>query len=119
MDAQAIWEEARRLGISLRVVGDRIRYRPKSAAPPDLVEALYQHKAEILAVLVGQSTTWPPPDAADLVGRWEALAHPGIPLSPGVRISDLERWLTPAYNLPTWEPEHIGQVRRFLLEYLP
>jgi len=113
-DAQAILERAHELGITLTVAGDRIRYRPRSAASPDFVEALHQCKLQLLKIL----TTWPPPDAADLVARWKELGRPEIPLSPGVFISNLERWLRPLHGLPTPSHEDMVRVRRFLMEYL-
>ena len=46
--------ELTELGIELVASGDRLRYRPRSAVTPDLVERLRIHKAELLAIL-GQS----------------------------------------------------------------
>ncbi len=51
MNAEAIAQRARELGVTLTVAGDRIRYAPKSATPPDFVDALREHKAEVLQVL--------------------------------------------------------------------
>lgn len=51
MNAQDVLEQANRRGIELRVVRDCIRYRPKSKAPAEFVEALRQHKAEIMTYL--------------------------------------------------------------------
>ena len=48
MNAQTIIDHAHELGIALRVEGDHIYYAPKSAAPPEFVEELRQHKAELL-----------------------------------------------------------------------
>jgi hypothetical protein len=39
-------------GIALRADGDRLRFRPRSAAP-ELVERLRTHKAELLGLLQG------------------------------------------------------------------
>jgi len=119
MDGQAVLEWAHKLGITLKAAGDRIRYRPKSAAPPDFVESLQQHKAEILAILSGQPTTWPPPDAADLLARWKELGRPEIPLSTGMTITDLDRWLYPSHGLPVWKPEELPSIRGYLVEHLP
>jgi hypothetical protein len=41
-----------RLGITLEARGDRLRYRPRSAVTPELVERLTAHKAELLAMLL-------------------------------------------------------------------
>ena len=34
-----------------------------------------------------------PTRSADLLGRWESMGRPKIPLSPGVSISDLRQWI--------------------------
>lgn len=39
------------LGIELVAHADRLRYRPRSAVTPELVERLRSHKAELLAIL--------------------------------------------------------------------
>lgn len=51
MNAEGILEQASRLGVTITVVGDRIQYRPASAAPSDFVEILRKHKAEVMAKL--------------------------------------------------------------------
>jgi hypothetical protein len=51
MELQTILDKVRQLGVSLTVEGDRIRYRPASRMPPDLVETLRSHKAELLQAL--------------------------------------------------------------------
>ena len=38
---------------------------------------------------------WPPEDAGDLLERWRELGSPEIPLSQGVGIVDLVKWLDP------------------------
>jgi hypothetical protein len=43
--------EMKGLGIELRASGDMVRYRPRHAMTPDLLERLRMHKAEILASL--------------------------------------------------------------------
>lgn len=45
-------------GIRLEAHGDRLRYHPRSAITPDLVDRLRDHKAELLAILR--------PDAAEV-----------------------------------------------------
>ena len=57
MNVQAILRQAEELGISIRAVGDRIRYRPKAAASAEFVEALRQHKGEMLTHLAGTEVT--------------------------------------------------------------
>ena len=111
----------------VRRLKEQIPSKPDVGDGPDITTVGVEYEInEIDEIRVHHSakgpleiSAWPPPDAGDLAGRWETLGRPEIPLSPGVSISELERWLSPAYNLPTWQPEHIGQVRRFLLEYLP
>ena len=51
MKAQSLLDRAQHLGISLRIVGDHIRYRPKSVAPSEFVEELRNQKAEIIELL--------------------------------------------------------------------
>src|SRR5262245_57728163 len=51
MTAALLVETLRSRGIQLRVVGDRLRYRPASALTTDDLEALRQHKAEVLVLL--------------------------------------------------------------------
>ena len=51
MNAEAIAQRARELGVTLTAAGDKIRYAPKSATPPAFVDALRKHKAEVLAYL--------------------------------------------------------------------
>lgn len=46
-----ILAEVGRQGVSLFSKGDRLRFWPKSALTPELLEELKRHKAEILAVL--------------------------------------------------------------------
>ena len=51
MTATEILGELTCRGVSLEVVGDRLLFRPQEAVPAELVEALREHKAEILAAL--------------------------------------------------------------------
>ena len=51
MTPGAIVERARTLGITLSAAGGRLRYALKSKAPFDLVEALREHKQELLSYL--------------------------------------------------------------------
>ncbi len=77
---------------------------------PDLRQALTEHKAEILILLSHRH----PEDALELLGQWEILGQPEIPLSPGVSISNLGEWFCSAYL-----SEHLPAVRHFLWESLP
>jgi hypothetical protein len=51
MGVEAVLQQARDLGITLRLAGDRIQYIPKSLATEHFVEALRKHKAEVTAHL--------------------------------------------------------------------
>jgi len=51
MSAAATITELQRLGIQLEADGDRLRYRPQSGLPPELLARLKAHKAELLALL--------------------------------------------------------------------
>ena len=51
MGALEVLHQLEALGVSLEVAGDKLRYRPASKVPPDLVEALRQYKGELLASL--------------------------------------------------------------------
>ncbi len=62
MGATTILERATELGISLRVEGENIRYKPKEAAPPDFVEDLRQHKAEVIQELTAMPPVPLPPE---------------------------------------------------------
>lgn len=59
MNAEAIVQLAHELSITLSLAGDRIRYAPKSATPPNLVEMLRQHKAELIEYLRQENRTGP------------------------------------------------------------
>jgi hypothetical protein len=62
--------------------------------------------------------SWTTPDAEDLIAQWEALGCPQIPLSPGVSISSLKKWINS--HIPgQLSVEHLAVVRRFLWEGLP
>ncbi|MBN2098107.1 MAG: hypothetical protein JW753_00770 [Dehalococcoidia bacterium] len=50
-DAAAVLERAKALGISVTSSGNKILLEPGSKVPPDLVQAIRQHKGEILAIL--------------------------------------------------------------------
>ncbi len=63
--AAAVLEKARALGIKVTPSGDRILLEPGSKAPPELVQAVRQHKGEILAILSR-------PQVAEGSPRWHA-----------------------------------------------
>ncbi len=49
--ASSLLVELVQRGIELRAVGDRLRYRPRSAMTPDLADRLAAHRGELLAIL--------------------------------------------------------------------
>ena len=51
MTAVSLLESLRARGVHLRAVGDRIRYKPVSALSTADLDALRQHKAEVLRLL--------------------------------------------------------------------
>lgn len=93
MTATEIMSELARRGVHLEPHGDRLRFRPVDAVPPDLLQALRDRKPEILAVLQsqrpasvapcgsiycggcyevpGERKIQPPKVSADWLVRWE------------------------------------------------
>jgi len=55
MSAETVIQRAKRLGVTLTVVEDRIRCSPKSAVPPDFIEVLRLHKSEVIERLRRQA----------------------------------------------------------------
>ncbi len=49
--AHALFAELRNRGVALRVVGDRLRYRPASAVRPGLRERMAACKVELVALV--------------------------------------------------------------------
>jgi hypothetical protein len=47
------------LGVRLSAAGDRLRFYPAEAVPPELIEQMRQHKPEILALLRGRAADQP------------------------------------------------------------
>jgi hypothetical protein len=61
MGALEVLHQLEALGVTLEAAGDRLRYRPASKVPPDLVEALREHKGELLTRLRPVGDGQPPP----------------------------------------------------------
>ena len=55
MTATEIVSELSRLGVRLKVAGDKLRWKPREAVGAEMLEALREHKAEILEALRGVS----------------------------------------------------------------
>ena len=74
--AELVMDRLRQLGVTLTAVGDRIRCRPASAVPPELLDDLRRHKPEIIRHLTAELGTvaWPtqPVDSAQLPGDEKA-----------------------------------------------
>ena len=93
-EVEQILQRAQRLGIVLEAQGDRLIYQPASKTPPDLVDELRDHKAEILAHLrpVGDGQTppfdRPPATEQELRRLIDHLANPAA----------FTRWLEWAMN---------------------
>jgi hypothetical protein len=51
MSAASLLLDLRRLGIRLEADGERLRYFPRSALTPDLLDQLKAHKADLLALI--------------------------------------------------------------------
>ena len=51
MNAAALIDDLRRRGVQLEARGDRLRFKPASSVPPDLLADLRANKAQILAAL--------------------------------------------------------------------
>ena len=98
MNATDILGELERRGVHLEVAGDKLRWRPKEAVTPELVEALKQWKPEIIAALTGSKTTGlglcPDPERG---GCYEV--SPGVHLHPPKVSEDWEARLT------KWQPK--------------
>ena len=52
--AALLLEDLHARGIDVQVTGDTIRYRPRDAVTPDLVQRLQTHKVELLAMSIVQ-----------------------------------------------------------------
>jgi hypothetical protein len=75
MELETILDQVKQLGINFTVAGDRIRYRPASRMPPDLIETLRSHKAELLQALRQRQT--PESDLACWVlEEWRRVSIP-------------------------------------------
>jgi tubulysin polyketide synthase-like protein len=63
--AELVLSRLRRLGVTLTPVGDKIRCRPGSVVPPDLLDDLRRHKPEILKHLTAGAGSERMPASAD------------------------------------------------------
>ena len=99
MNATEILSELERRGVHLEVAGDKLRWRPKEAVTPELVEVLKQWKPEIIAALTSSKMTGlgkcPGPERCG--GCYEV--SPGIHLHPPKVSEEWKAWLT------KWQPK--------------
>ena len=68
----ALVDRLRALGVELVPVGDRLRFRPADALTPEDLEALRQHKYEVIAFLTPKAASayaHPWPDSIPGLGR--------------------------------------------------
>lgn len=54
MRPESLLTELRSRGVELEAAGDRLRFRPVEAIPPELFAELREHKAELLGLLGGR-----------------------------------------------------------------
>ena len=85
VEAASIVRQVEEHGIRLSVVGDRIRYSPKSQTPAELLDALRAHKDEVLAYLSGLSVDPSPDDTASLLSWASELAEKNAELKEPIR----------------------------------
>jgi len=98
MDAENIIQRTRKLGITLALVGDRIRYAPRQKAPPELVEELRRHKADLVSHLQHQTTI------ADSSQKTTNRATEANSACGKISTSPI-----------IWETGNIGQIRSLLI----
>ncbi len=100
MTAAQVLEALRARGVEVVAAGDRVRYRPPGAIPPELRAELVAHKAEVLRLLASAAEPSPGavtrPDHAELA---RALALPLAHLDRVLRVA--VPWLeVPLYFVP-------------------
>src|SRR6185503_10643717 len=71
-------------GVELVPVGDRLRFRPASAVPPELRERLRVHKAEVLALLAPSALPGPAAPSLATPARPRFYASPWPDVVPGL-----------------------------------
>lgn len=76
MKAFDLLTELRQRGVELQTNGSQLRYRPKDALTPDQRAAIREHKAEILALLPGETVDTAKGEVEP--SRWARLADSGL-----------------------------------------
>ena len=85
MNVTSLLSELHSLGVTLEARGDRLRFRPVNAVPPNLVEHLRANKEEVLARLERR------PDTDETPTTLEALSQIGAVLIRTARFGSI--WL--------------------------
>ena len=123
MDATAILDRLREVGVSIRSDGEDLVLKPTEKIPLDLYEPIKAVKPELMAILVrGISVScsrcsWSHPecsvcclpsrvttrpiedypvdmsDVSEVLVRWHSLGHPPIPIGDLRQIEELPFWL--------------------------
>ena len=70
VNAQSLLTRAQKMGISLRIVGEQIRYRPRASTPPEFVEELKNHKAEVMELLTEPEALGTDVESHEPLGVW-------------------------------------------------
>ena len=76
MSALVALQSAAHWGVSLKLNDDKISFKARVRPPPELLDALREHKAEIIALL--RQVACADPDEAEIVER-KAMAMGGVP----------------------------------------
>jgi hypothetical protein len=107
-----------RLGIRIESRGEQLRYSPRSAMTPDLLGRLKAHKAELLAILRGETGDPglnPEPHTAP-AGMVGGLIDDDDPFGPRLKIPQRDTGPEPVCRCgsTTWRdiPIHDGQSTR-------
>jgi hypothetical protein len=74
MSAKSLLEELRGRGVELVAEGEKLRYRPKDAVSPALIDRLRKHKPSVLKLLAWERHKLGEADRLGCVARWSK--HP-------------------------------------------
>ena len=70
MSAKALLEELRGLGVELATDGNQLRYRPKDAVTPELLDRLKDERTSVLKLLEWEWRSLEEADKRGLIIRW-------------------------------------------------
>jgi hypothetical protein len=74
MSAAQLLHDLKQMGVHLEVAGERLRYSPKAALTPEVLERLRRYKFELLAILREQ-TERPTVNLDDPNAVWQAALN--------------------------------------------